>query len=120
MDALGILFLISFLMIIIISIVLFQKRLKKIGINHFKYKLIHFIICIVIPISIIFFYALLITSPYLINSLNLRIDLNNFTYRIIFASIIFSQSILVNIFISKIYLKRISKTKNEIELIGKE
>lgn len=77
---------------------------------------------LIFPCSIIFIIALLMTSPALIQLLNLKFDLNNLTTRSIIASIIFPPSILLNIYFSKFYLKRISKTKkeNEIELIGTE
>ncbi|WP_232067421.1 hypothetical protein, partial [Flavobacterium bizetiae] len=45
---------------------------------------------------------------------------NKFVERIIKTLIIFALNGISNFYILKLYLKRISKTKNEIELIGKE
>ncbi|WP_291146946.1 hypothetical protein [Flavobacterium sp. UBA7680] len=77
---------------------------------------------VIIPSSVIFLVAALLTSPALIEMSSLRTDMNDKISRIIFGSVIFAPSILINIYFSKFYLKRISKTKktNEIELIGKE
>lgn len=48
------------------------------------------------------------------------IDTAGYAYRFVVGAIIFPSSIITNIYFGKFYLKRISKTKSEIELIGKE
>jgi hypothetical protein len=64
----------------------------------------------------------ILMSPYLNKLLNLKIDFNSYTVRIIYASMVFPLSILANLYFANFYFKRISKVKNknQIELIGKE
>lgn len=120
MDELGVIFLVILFTIIVYPNFTFFKELKKIEKNHFKYKLIHFLMCLIFPCSIIFIVAAILSSPAFINLLNLDIDTSTYTYRIFIGIIIFPLSIIIYIYFTKFYLKRISKTKNEIELIGKE
>jgi hypothetical protein len=123
MDAFGVFFLILFLIIIITSIVIFIKRLKKNGINHFKYKLIFSLFCFFSVIVILIFYYFF-QYIILINLFKLKIDNNTYTNRIITMVIVMILNITVNFYLLKfyskrIYLREISKI-NEIELIGKE
>lgn len=120
MDKLGAIFLVTLVIIIVYPNFNFLKELKKIEKNHFKYKLIYFLMCLIFPCSVIFIVAAILSSPGFIDLLNLDIDTSTYTYRIIIGTIIFPLSIIINIYFTKFYLKRISKTKNEIELIGKE
>lgn len=120
MDKLGAIFLVTLVIIIVYPNFTFLKELKKIEKNHFKYKLIYFLMCLIFPCSVIFIVAAILSSPAFIDLLNLDIDTSTYTYRIFIGIIIFPLSIIINIYFTKFYLKRISKTKNEIELIGKE
>lgn len=124
MDVLGGIFIAIFLGIVIYSNFIFFKGLKKTETKDFKYKLFYFLMSIIFPSSVVFCVAAILTSPALIEMSGLRTDMNDYTSRIIFGSVIFPPSILINIYISKFYLKRISKRKKEneieIELIGTE
>ncbi|GEM_PF-2804491 len=122
MDYFKVIFRILLAIVILYPNFIFFKGLKNSNKKHFKYQLLYFLMSLIFPCIIIFLIALVMTSPALIQLLNLNFDLNNLTTRIIIASIIFPPSILLNIYFSKFYLKRISNTKkeNEIELIGKE
>lgn len=120
MDILKIIFRILLVAIVVYPNFYFFKELKNTGKYHFKHTLFYFIMSLILPCSIIFLIAVIITSPVLIDFLNLDIDTTGYTYRFIVGAIIFPSSIILNIYFAKFYLKRISKTKNEIELIGKE
>ena len=120
MDALGAIFLFLLLTIIIYPNYLFLKKLKSIKNKQPKHKLIYFLMSVIFPSIIIFLSAIFTTSPFVIHQLGINIDNNTYTSRIIFGCIIFPLSILINLFFLKFYLKRISKIKNEIELIGTE
>ncbi|MES2575411.1 MAG: hypothetical protein V4572_10750 [Bacteroidota bacterium] len=123
MDALGVIFLILFLTIITISIVLFQKRLKKIGTNYFIYKLIYALSCFVSVITILMFYFIF-QNGVLIDLFKLKIDTDSSTNRITSMTIVMILNIIVNFHVLKSYSKRIYLRKitkeDEIELIGKE
>lgn len=122
MDFLGGLFIVLFLATILYPNFVFFKGLKETKKNHYKHKLFYFLISIVISCSIVFVIAAMMVYWNLFKVLNLGPYLNGYLSRIIFETIIFCPSILVNIYIAKFYLKRISKTKKEkeIELIGIE
>ena len=120
MDILKIFFRISLIVIVVYPNFIFLKNLKKIGKYHFKHVLFYIIMSLIFPCSIIVFFAVLASSPAFIEFSNLDIYSPSYTYRIIIGLIIFPSSIITNIYVAKIYLKRISKTKNEIELIGTE
>jgi hypothetical protein len=122
MDIYKVIFRILLAVVIIYPNYIFFKGLKISKKKYFKYKLLYFLISVIIPCALISLVALIMTSPALNQLINLKIDPKNLTSRIIVGSIIFPPSILLNIIISKFYLKRIfkPKSKNEIELIGKE
>jgi hypothetical protein len=122
MDILGGIFIAIFLGIVISSNFIFFKGFKKTEIKHFKYKFFYFLMSIIFPSSVVFVVAAILTSPAMMEASGIRIDMSNYTARIIFGILIFPLSILANIYFSKFYLKRISNTKkeNEIELIGTE
>lgn len=122
MDLLGVIFITVFLITIGYPNVIFFKELKLTPKNYFKYKLIYFLISVFIPCSIFIFCGLITLKTPINDFFRMEIDQKNYFFRIVFACIFFPPSILINIYISKIYIKRISKTKNknEIELIGKE
>ncbi|PXY42648.1 hypothetical protein DMB65_01075 [Flavobacterium cheongpyeongense] len=122
MDFLGGIFISIFLLIIIYSNFIFLKGLKRIEEKRSKYKIFFFLSSVIFPCFVVFIIAAILTSPALIEMSNLKFDMSNYNYRIIFGIIIFPPSILLNIYFSKFYLKRISTTKkeNEIELIGTE
>jgi len=122
MDTYKVIFRILLAVVIIYPNYIFFKELKNSTKKHFKYQLLYFLMSLIIPCALIFLIALIMISPFLNQIINLKIDPKNLTSRIIIGSIIFPPSILLNIIISKFYLKRIfkPKSKNEIELIGKE
>lgn len=120
MDALKIIFRILLVAIVVYPNFYFFKGLKNSGKYHFKHTLFYFIMSLILPCSIIFIITVIITSPVLIEFLNLDIDTAGYAYRFVVGTIIFPSSIITNIYFGKFYLKRISKTKSEIELIGKE
>jgi len=122
MDFLGGIFISIFLLIIIYSNFIFLKGLKRIEEKRSKYKIFFFLSSVIFPCFVVFIIAAILTSPALIEMSNLKFDMSNYNYRIIFGILIFPPSILLNIYFSKFYLKRISTTKkeNEIELIGTE
>jgi hypothetical protein len=122
MDTYKVIYRILLAVVIIYPNYIFFKELKNSTKKHFKYQLLYFLMSLIIPCALIFLIALIMISPFLNQIINLKIDPKNLTSRIIIGSIIFPPSILLNIIISKFYLKRIfkPKSKNEIELIGKE
>jgi len=122
MDTYKVIFRILLAVVIIYPNYIFFKELKNSTKKHFKYQLLYFLMSLIIPCALIFLIALIMISPFLNQIINLKIDPKNLTSRIIIGSIIFPPSILLNIIISKFYLKIIfkPKSKNEIELIGKE
>ena len=121
MDILGVLFILLFLIILIVTNIIFIKILKKNGIQNFNYKLLFFLGCIAsFSIVIIFYY--IIHKNIIIDLLEIEINNNKKTRIIIFISVFILNSI-ANFAILKIYLKMIltkNKKKHEIELIGKE
>ncbi|PWB26972.1 hypothetical protein DCO46_04550 [Flavobacterium sp. HTF] len=122
MDFLGVSYIIILLVIIFYSNFIFFKGIRNIEKKHLGHKLFYFLMSLVFPSIIIFLLAVLLSSSSLLKLFNWNIDYASIIYRIIIGCIIFPPSILVNIYFARIYLKRISKTKNknEIELIGKE
>lgn len=120
MDFLGGIFLFIFLVIIIYPNFNFYKELKRIGKNQLKYKITYFIITLLISCSIVIGVAMLVVSQIINDFLNVTIQMNEYVTRIIFAGVIFPPGIFLNIYFGKFYLKRISRKKTEIELIGKE
>lgn len=117
MDAVGTILLVILIIIVIVSNVLFFKRLKK-NQRRFKYIFLFFIICIFSIVAIgLLFYA--IERHLLIEYFKIKIN-SRYTWRIIKSSIALILIIITNYYFAKLYSKRISKTKNEIELIGKE
>lgn len=123
MDALGGVFLFIFLMIFLISNILFIKKLRKKRITRFKYKLVFSLMCIVLLIASMIFYLVFKTSV-LIDLFNLEINDDSYRDRIIavtFISILNTTAnlSLLKFYSKKIYLKENTKT-NEIELIGTE
>lgn len=114
--------LIILLTIIIYPNVKFSKELKKIKKNNFKYKLIFASVSLIIPFGILLIIANLMISHFLRNLVNQDVYYNQYTFTLIIPAIIFPTTILGILYFAKFYLKIISntKTKNEIEIIGKE
>lgn len=123
MDALGGVFLFVFILIFLISNILFFKGLKRNKITRFKYKLIFSLMCIISVFVAIFFY-IIFKSSVLVDLFKLEIDEESYTDRIITVIIVSILNTTANLVLLKYYLKKISlkeNTKtNEIELIGKE
>lgn len=113
---LGIIILIMLFAMMVFLNLLFIKKLKVINKNEAKHKLIFFFINIISIATIAFFY---IKFQNAILKKYFEIDEStNGSVLITLMAILFLNSIL-NIFIIKIYIKKISKS-SEIELIGKE
>ncbi|MEO8237206.1 MAG: hypothetical protein ABI576_03790 [Flavobacterium sp.] len=118
MDALGVVFLVIILAIIISYYILFLKKINKIEKKQFKYKLIFFLGCIIsIVIAIVIYFCF--ENFILIDFLKLEVN-DTYGERITESIIIFSLNIITNFYFLKFYLKRILNQKNEIELIGTE
>ncbi len=121
MDLLGVIFIILFLITFAYPNYVFFKGLKNIQGKNYKNKAIYFFTSVIISCFIVCVVAMIIGSLDSIEIIDLKTGIyNNYIFRIIFGIAIFPPSILANIYIAKLYLKRISKTKNELELIGKE
>lgn len=123
MDALGAFFLFIFLMIFLISNILFIKKLSSNRITRFKYKLLFSLMCIVLLMASMIFYLIFKTSV-LIDLLNLEINDDSYRDRIIAVTSVSIFNTAANLlwlkfYSNKIYLKENTKT-NEIELIGTE
>lgn len=122
MDALGVIFIVLFLITIFYPNFVFFKGLKKTSKSHYIHKLFYFLISVIISFSIFCGMTFIIIHWNIKIMLNSYVYLNTNIFRIIFESITFIFSLLTNLYILKFYLKRISKikNKNEIELIGSE
>ena len=121
MDLLGWIFIAIFLTTFLYPNFIFLRGLKNTPKKNYKYKAIYFFTSLITSCSIVFIIAIIIASLDSIEIINFKLGVyNNYISRIIFGVAIFPPSILINIHIAKLYLKRISKTKNEIELIGEE
>jgi len=120
MDELGGIFILIFLVIIIYPNFIFYKGLKSIKKNHFKYKLFYFLVTLVISCLIVIVAFITLGIGVLDEILDFSIVMNRYIFRFFYGCVIFLPSIFINIYFAKFYLNRISKTKSEIELIGKE
>lgn len=118
MDVLGFIILILFSGTITVFNLLFIKRLKVINKNKAKHKLIYFFISIITLISTTFFY-IRFQNGVLKNILHFNIDETTNGGILITLIGIVILNILLNIFISRIYFKKLNKIK-EIESIGTE
>ena len=118
MDFLGVIFLILFLLVLTISNVAFYRGINKAGNKDYKHMVSFFFICIITPAIIFIFYFIFETSV-LIDVLKFEIT-DTYTERIAKLSVILPLNIIVNYFLVKLYLRKITKNKNEIELIGTE
>jgi len=99
---------------------IFIKRLKPIKKKRFLHKLFFFIMSLILPSIFICLFMAILISPYIDKLFNLKIDHDTYLVRFIYAIVVFPSGYVTNIYFAKFYLKRISKTKNEIELIGIE
>lgn len=115
MDDLGVILLMMGLAIIVLSSTLFFKRLKKHE-RHFKYIFLFLLFCIFsIIANAILCYEF--ERKILIDFFEIKTT-HSYSGRIIKSIIAFTLNIITNYYFAKFYLKRISKIKNEIELIG--
>ena len=99
---------------------LFFRKLKNAKGKTIIPKSIYFLMSLLLPFLIMFLFMAILMSPYLNQLTNLKIDYDTYLIRIMYAVVVFPLSFIANIYFAKFYFKRISKTKNEIELIGKE
>ena len=118
MDKLGFVFLVIVIVIIVVSNILFYKKLQKTHQKNFKYILLYFLFSLIsiVTIGILYF---IFQNSVLIDLLKIEIK-DTYADRITNCIIIFTLNSITNYYFSKFYIKRISKTKNEIELIGTE
>lgn len=108
-----------FLVIVILPNYFFFIKVRKIEKKRLKHALIFFLTSLILSFLIILFLAIL--KELISDFLNIKIK-HNISYMILFASLTLPLSVLLNLYLAKFYLKRISNTqnKNQIELIGKE
>ncbi|WP_276381559.1 hypothetical protein [Flavobacterium sp. H4147] len=101
---------------------IFFKKLKNVKGKPIVHKLLYFFVSLLILFTIMLIFMAILISPYLNELLDVKIDYNSYVVRFLYAGLVFPLTYLANIYIAKLYLKKISKTKNknEIELIGKE
>lgn len=97
---------------------MFFKKIKDVKRKTIIDKVIYFLTSLILPFLVMISFTTILESYYGYILLNLKIDHNYFI--IIYAIVVSPPGYLANIYFAKFYLKRISKTKNEIELIGKE
>jgi len=123
MDILGAIFLTILIVIVLVTNIVFIRKINRTDNNHYKHKIFFFLISIV-SVSAIMIIAALFQNIVLIDYFKITVGIESYLYRIIFMIVILSTNIIVNFTSLKLYIKRRErKTKNkinEIELIGKE
>jgi len=123
MDELGAVFSIILILIIVVTNIIFIRKINRTNNSHYKYKIFFFLISIVSIGSIIIIGALF-QNVVLIDYFKITMDIESYQYRIIVMTVLILINIIANFTLLKLYLKRRerkSKNKiNEIELIGKE
>ncbi|MDQ8013865.1 MAG: hypothetical protein REI96_15540 [Flavobacterium nitrogenifigens] len=123
MDELGAVFSIILILIIVVTNIIFIRKISRTNNSHYKYKIFFFLISIVSIGSIIIIGALF-QNVVLIDYFKITMDIESYQYRIIVMTVLILINIIANFTLLKLYLKRRerkSKNKiNEIELIGKE
>jgi hypothetical protein len=118
-DLVSYLFFILFFTLTALSYFLFFKELRRTQQQiKSKYKWIVILYCIAINILVVILYFSF-EFYFLKGILKFEVN-NNFIERIVKTLIIFTLNGISNFYLLKFYLKRISKQKTEIELIGKE
>ena len=123
MDELGAVFSIILILIVVVTNIIFIRKINRTNSSHYKYKIFFFLISIV-SIAAIIIIGALFQNIVLIDYFKITMDIESYQYRIIIMIVIILLSIIANFTLLKLYVKRReikSKNKiNEIELIGKE
>lgn len=123
MDALGAIFCIILLLVVLTTNLIFIRKINRSNNSHYKYKIFFFLISIV-SISTIMIIGALFQNAVLIDYFKITMNIESYQYRITIMTVIVIINIIANVTLLKLYLKRRerkSKNKiNEIELIGKE
>lgn len=123
MDELGAVFCIILILIVLLTNIIFIRKINRTNNSHYKYKIFFFLISIV-SIAAIMIIGALFQNVVLIDYFKITMDIESYQYRIIVMIVILLLNIIANFTLLKLYIKRRerkSKNKiNEIELIGKE
>ncbi|MEZ0182989.1 hypothetical protein AB9T89_12160 [Flavobacterium oncorhynchi] len=123
MDELGAVFSIILILIVVVTNIIFIRKINRTNNSQYKYKIFFFLISIV-SIAAIIIIGALFQNIVLIDYFKITMDIESYQYRIIIMIVIILLSIIANFTLLKLYVKRReikSKNKiNEIELIGKE
>jgi len=123
MDELGAVFSIILILIVLVTNIIFIRKINRTNNSHYKYKIFFFLISIV-SIGAIIIIGALFQNVVLIDYFKITMDIESYQYRIIVMTVIILLNIIANFTLLKLYVKkreRKSKNKiNEIELIGKE
>lgn len=123
MDELGAVFCIILILIVLVTNIIFIRKINRTNNSQYKYKIFFFLISIV-SIGAIMIIGALFQNIVLIDYFKITMDIESYQYRIIVMIVILLLNIIANFTLLKLYIKRRerkSKNKiNEIELIGKE
>lgn len=123
MDLLGAIFSIILILIVLVTNIIFIRKINRTNSSHYKYKIFFFLISIA-SISAIMIIGAIFQNAFLIDYFKITMNIESYQYRIIVMTVILIINIIANFTLLKLYLKRRerkSKNKiNEIELIGKE
>lgn len=123
MDTLGAIFLTILIVIVLVTNIVFIRKINRTNDRHYKYKIFFFISSIISVFTILIIGALF-QNVVLIDYCKMNFDIDSFQYRIIFIPMLVLINIVANFILLKSYLKRRQrKSKNkiiEIELIGTE
>ncbi|MBF4487275.1 MULTISPECIES: hypothetical protein [unclassified Flavobacterium] len=123
MDLLGAIFSIILILIVLVTNIIFIRKINRTNSSHYKYKIFFFLISIA-SISAIMIIGAIFQNAVLIDYFKITMNIESYQYRIIVMTVILIINIIANFTLLKLYLKRRerkSKNKiNEIELIGKE
>lgn len=123
MDLLGTIFCIILILVVLVTNIIFIRKINRTNDSHYKYKILFFLMSIA-SISAIMITGAIFQNVVLIDYFKITINIESYQYRIIVMTVILIINIIANFTLLKLYLKRRerkSKNKiNEIELIGKE
>ncbi|WP_055095692.1 hypothetical protein [Flavobacterium aquidurense] len=123
MDLLGAVFSIILILIVLVTNIIFIRKINRTNDSHYKYKIFFFLMSIA-SISAIMIIGAIFQNVVLIDYFKITMNIKSYQYRIIIMTVILIINIIANFTLLKLYLKRRerkSKNKiNEIELIGKE
>ncbi|MGE6353688.1 hypothetical protein ACQKCJ_07390 [Flavobacterium sp. NPDC079362] len=122
MDLLVAIFSIILILIVLVTNIIFIRKINRTKSSNYKYKIFFFLISIA-SISAIMIIGAIFQNTVLIDYFKITMDIKSYQYRIIVMTVILIINIIANFTLLKLYLKRIGKSKNkinEIELIGIE